>query len=159
MTSTSNLNLILPWRRILPLIIFLDLLIKTIPSLPLTSLYRHLSYTSVTSRLFMRYFLYFHAQTFLIYTSTYSPGICLIFYHAMMSRGNWTWPLSHKIPFGSYSLWPWFTRRLHLFLGSFSTCGVQWDFPYQWNFYLLLATSFELGHWVWIARRHLNRCT
>ena len=47
-TSTPILNLIFSWCQILTLIIFLDLLIKTIPCLLLTSLYWRQSYPSVT---------------------------------------------------------------------------------------------------------------
>ena len=43
-----------------------------------------------------------------------------------MSQGHLTLPLSHEIPFDTYSLLPGSNRSLHIFLIPFSICGVQW---------------------------------
>ena len=82
---------------------------------------------SVTSRLFMRYFLCFYAQYFQSLIVLTHREYVSIFPNAMISWGHWIWLLSCEMPFGSYSLWPGFTCILHLFLIPFSTCGVQWD--------------------------------
>ena len=58
-SSTSTINLILTWRQNMPVIALLDIIIKTIPSLPFSSLFWCQSRPGLTSWMFMSSFLCF----------------------------------------------------------------------------------------------------